>query len=98
MKKYRIGMALSILILLSSLACKTAGGTTRNKIVITGSSTVAPLVAEIAKQFEAKHPDIRVDVQTGGSSRGLTDARQGLADIGMVSRALTDKETSSQYP
>jgi phosphate transport system substrate-binding protein len=62
------------------------------KLVITGSSTVAPLVAEIAKRFESKNPGARIDVQTGGSSRGLADARQGLANIGMVSRALKQDE------
>ena len=64
----------------------------KDKLVLTGSSTVAPLAAEIGKRFESKHPGIRVDVQTGGSSRGVTDARQGLADIGMASRALNDDE------
>lgn len=62
------------------------------KVVITGSSTVAPLVAEIAKRFEQHHPGVRVDVQSGGSSRGISDARSGLADIGMVSRALKPDE------
>lgn len=66
--------------------------TLSGKLVLTGSSTVAPLAGEIAKAFEAKHPGARVDVQTGGSSRGIADARQGLADIGMVSRALKDDE------
>ncbi|RME67315.1 MAG: phosphate ABC transporter substrate-binding protein, partial [Alphaproteobacteria bacterium] len=36
---------------------------------------------------------VRVDVQTGGSARGLVDARSGLADIGMVSRALKADES-----
>ena len=63
------------------------------KLVITGSSTVAPLVAEIAKRFETLNPGIRIDVQTGGSSRGMNDARSGVADIGMVSRALTKEES-----
>lgn len=62
------------------------------KLVITGSSTIAPLIAEIGKRFESLHPKVRVDVQTGGSSRGVADARQGLADIGMVSRAMKDDE------
>jgi phosphate transport system substrate-binding protein len=62
------------------------------KLLLNGSSTVAPLVLEIGKRFEAKHPGVRIDVQTGGSGRGLTDARQGLADLGMVSRALKDDE------
>ena len=63
------------------------------KLVITGSSTVAPLVTEIAKRFETLNPGIRIDVQTGGSSRGVNDARPGVADISMVSRALTKDET-----
>ena len=59
---------------------------------ITGSSTVAPLALEIGKRFEKLNPGIRVDVQTGGSSRGINDARRGLADIGLVSRALKQSE------
>ena len=62
------------------------------RLVVTGSSTVAPLAMEIAKRFEETHPGVRVDVQTGGSSRGMADARQGLAQIGMVSRALSSAE------
>lgn len=62
------------------------------KLVITGSSTVAPVVAEIAKRYETKHPGVRIDVQTGGSSRGINDARKKLADIGMASRAIEASE------
>ena len=62
------------------------------KLVITGSSTMAPLLLEMGKRFEAKHPDTRIDVQTGGSSRGIADTIRGLADIGMASRALTPQE------
>lgn len=69
-------------------AAKAGGG----KLVLTGSSTVAPLMSEIGKRFEREHPGVRVDVQTGGSSRGIADARQELADVGMVSRALNPDE------
>lgn len=62
------------------------------RLVLTGSSTVAPLAAEIGKRFEQEHPGVRIDIQTGGSSRGIADARRGLADIGMVSRPLKDGE------
>lgn len=65
----------------------------QGKLVITGSSTVAPLAAEIGKRFESLHAGVRVDVQTGGSSRGIADARQELADIGMASRALKTEES-----
>ena len=73
--------------LLASTAVRAA-----DRLVLTGSSTVAPLVLEIAKRFEQRHPGARVDVQSGGSSRGIADVRRGLAQIGMVSRALTSSE------
>lgn len=63
-----------------------------NKLVLTGSSTIAPLALEIGKRFESLNPGVRIDVQSGGSSRGIADARSGLADIGMVSRALKPEE------
>lgn len=63
-----------------------------NRLIITGSSTVAPLMSEIAARFESEHPEVRIDIQTGGSSRGMADVRQRLADIGMVSRALKSSE------
>jgi len=58
------------------------------QLTITGSSTVAPLISEVGKRFETQHPNTRIEVQTGGSSRGIADVRRGSADIGMVSRAL----------
>lgn len=62
------------------------------KLTITGSSTVAPLVLEIAKRFEKQNPGTRIDVQSGGSSRGIADTRSGLAQVSMVSRALKSDE------
>ncbi len=66
------------------------------KLELTGSSTLAPLAAEIGKRFESLHPDVRVDVQTGGSSRGVADPTSGLADIGMSSRPLTESEQAGR--
>jgi phosphate transport system substrate-binding protein len=63
-----------------------------DRLSLTGSSTVAPLALEIARRFEAHRPGTRIDVQTGGSTRGIIDARSGLADIGLVSRDLLPEE------
>lgn len=65
------------------------------QLILTGSSTIAPLAQEIANRFEKAHPEVRVDVQTGGSSRGIRDAKKGAADIGMSSRRLEEDESSS---
>lgn len=72
--------------------CSGAQPSSETRLVITGSSTIAPLAAEIAARFEGRHAGVRVDVQSGGSAQGLADVRRGTADIGMVSRALTPAE------
>ncbi len=61
-------------------------------IRLAGSSTIAPLASELGRHFEASHPGCHIDVEMGGSTRGIVDARSGQADIGMVSRALKDEE------
>lgn len=68
----------------------------KGKLVLTGSSTIAPLAVEIGRRFEKMHPEVRIDVQTGGSSRGVNDLRKNLSQIGLVSRALHAEEADLQ--
>jgi phosphate transport system substrate-binding protein len=85
--------AAALIGLLLTAGCGSESSSEPTKLVLTGSSTVAPLASELARRFEAENPGVRIDVQTGGSSRGILDARKGLADIGMVSRGLKDEES-----
>ncbi|MGF1936900.1 MAG: phosphate ABC transporter substrate-binding protein [Nostoc sp. ChiQUE02] len=94
-----VGFTICLGLLSCTQSSKTATQPTnqlQGKLVLTGSSTVAPLAAEIGKRFESEHPDVRVDVQTGGSSRGIADARTGVANIGMASRSLKEEEKDLQ--
>ncbi|GAA6154299.1 phosphate ABC transporter substrate-binding protein [Pseudoteredinibacter isoporae] len=90
---YRIAKTLSLVLLCSIGLIACNGDQDTKRLQITGSSTIAPLLLELAQQYETNHPDVRIDVQTGGSARGIADSRQGLADIGMVSRALKPSES-----
>ncbi|HEY7313612.1 MAG TPA: phosphate ABC transporter substrate-binding protein [Gemmataceae bacterium] len=74
------------------LGCRPPERKVRN-LVLTGSSCMTPLMRDIGKRFEESHPDVHVDVQSRGSTHGATDARQGLADIGMVARSLKPDES-----
>lgn len=87
LKWLKVAVALAVL-------CGAAGAAQASdaRLVLTGSSTVAPLALELAKRFEKLNPGVRIDVQAGGSSRGVADARSGTADIGMASRALNPDE------
>lgn len=84
----------TVTLLLAGLSA--AAMATSHKLVLTGSSTIAPLAVELGRRFESLHPGVRVDVQTGGSSRGINDTRKGIADIGMVSRAMKADEQDLQ--
>ena len=89
-------VAVSIAVLMGVPVSAGAQGNTADqltgKLVITGASTLAPLINEIGKRFESLHPTVRIDVQSGGSSRGV-------ADIGMVSRAMKEDERDlSAFP
>jgi len=85
-------MTYRMMTFLALLFFQTIALAEQKQLNLTGSSTVAPLTLEIAKRYEQLHPGVRIDVQTGGSTRGIIDARRGLADIGMVSRRLKVSE------
>lgn len=89
-----VGLALALLALAGSARADLKGASDQyeGRLLITGSSTMAPLIVAIAKRFQTLHTGARVEVQMGGSGRGIRDARQGAADIGMVSRALGEAE------
>jgi len=62
------------------------------QIRVAGSTTVLPIVAEAAKQYRRRHPDIVLTVSGGGSGVGVASIRQGTVEIGMASRELTARE------
>ena len=96
--RFITSLSLSLIITFALAACGGGGsakdGGLSGKLVITGSSTCAPVISEAGKRFEKLHPGVRIDVQTGGSGRGIGDVNKGAADIGMASRALKDAEKS----
>lgn len=81
-----------VLCVVSWFGISTTHAGDKLRLLVTGSSTVAPVMAELAREYEQTHPSVRIDVQTGGSSRGVADTINGLSDIGMVSRDLKPSE------
>ncbi|WP_342118684.1 substrate-binding domain-containing protein [Pseudoduganella sp. OTU4001] len=62
------------------------------RLQISGSTTMAPLLREIAAKYRLHHPEVTIDVDLGGSLRGLDAVRTGQAQIAMLSRALAPGE------
>lgn len=63
------------------------------ELVITGSTSVEPLMKNLAAAYEDKHGDVEINIGVGGSSVGVSDAKSGKSDFGMASRELKDSET-----
>lgn len=61
-------------------------------LTLSGSTSVQPFAEKWAEHFADVHPEIRVDVQGGGSTAGLRAVSAGAADVGMVSRELSAGE------
>ncbi|MDD4239182.1 MAG: phosphate ABC transporter substrate-binding protein [Desulfotomaculaceae bacterium] len=61
-------------------------------IQIAGSTSVQPLSEELAKEFMAKNPGVRINVAGGGSGAGIKAAQDGTANIGASSRELKSEE------
>lgn len=85
-------LLLSALVMSKGLCAQSSAQLPASRLLLTGSTTMAPLMMEIARHFQTLHPGIQIEVQMGGSARGVSDTRQGKADIGMVSRALGETE------
>lgn len=68
-----------------------------DNISVAGSTTVQPLAEKLAEAFSAQNPDVRIDVQGGGSSVGVKSAGQGQVDVGMASREVKQSELD-EYP
>ncbi len=62
------------------------------RYLVTGASTVLPVVQEVTARLEKAVASLKFQVEAGGSSRGINDARAKKVDCGMSSRALTKEE------
>jgi phosphate transport system substrate-binding protein len=64
------------------------------KVTVAGSSSVFPVMEKLAEAFKSVNPGVTVEVSQSDSTTGINSATQGVCDIGMASRALTDGETA----
>jgi phosphate transport system substrate-binding protein len=72
---------------------KRAEGTSLSgKITIDGSSTVYPISAAVAEEFNKVQPDVEVTVALAGTGGGMKKLVAGEIDICNASRKIKDKE------
>ena len=57
-----------------------------------GSTSVEPLMQPLREAYMAHNPGVEIEISGGGSGTGISEATNGVIDIGMSSRALRDNE------
>ena len=62
------------------------------KVVVSGSSSVYPVMEKLKEAYLVLNPNVTIEVQQSDSSTGVADAIDGTCDIGMASRDLKDSE------
>ncbi len=62
------------------------------KITIGGSTSVAPIMEKLREEYIKINPSVEIEIQSLGSTAGMTGAIEGTFDIGMASRDLRDSE------
>ncbi|MCL2819722.1 MAG: substrate-binding domain-containing protein [Oscillospiraceae bacterium] len=80
---------------LSSASAYTVNGALSGTIDVSGSTSVQPLMIELAAAFEHLQPNVSVNVSGGGSGTGYNNAEEGVSDFGMVSEVFNSERAPS---
>lgn len=101
MKKIIINLALTAVTSFWLIACSGGGQLEETKvpgkilegtILVDGSSTVAPITAAVAEEFQKTYPDVRVPVGISGTGGGFKKFCAGETDISDASRPIKESE------
>lgn len=91
--KYIIGIIVAIIVIIGAYLVLAGGSNQETQTIqVAGSTSVQPVAEKLAQAYMDKHTNVKINVQGGGSSVGITSAQQGQADIGTSSKELKDDE------
>ena len=73
----------------------TVNGALSGSIDISGSTSLQPLMTELAAAFEKLQPNVSVTVGGGGSGTGYKNADEGVSEFGMISEEFSLEKAPS---
>lgn len=89
--KYIIGIVLVLIVIVGAHMALGGGG--QQKITIAGSTSVQPVAEKLAQAYMKEHPNVKINVQGGGSGVGIKNVAQGVINIGTSSKSLSTNES-----
>ena len=85
----------AVFALLAALVTSNAGAdAVSGSLTIVGSDTLSTLVLRWSDTFRAQHPGVSIQLQTPGSASAPIALLEGAADIGAMSRPMSDDESA----
>jgi phosphate transport system substrate-binding protein len=92
--KISIRSFLFLTIIFSSLAVPKSYSQEKRsgQISISGAFALYPMVRRWADEYKRINPGVRFDISAGGAGKGISDALNGMVEIGMVSREIYPEE------
>ena len=75
----------------------TSDGST-GEITVAGSSSVTPVMEKLKEAYEAINANVDITIQESDSTTGMNYAIEGVCDIGMASRELSEEELATLTP
>ena len=82
------------LVFLLLLAFDARAEALSGSLTIVGSDTLSTLVLRWSDAFRAHHPGVSIQLQTPGSASAPIALLEGAADIGAMSRPMSEEETA----
>ena len=70
-------------------------GSLSGSIDISGSTSLQPLMIELASAFEVLQPNVKINVSGGGSGTGYKNAEEGVSQFGMISEEFNAEKAPS---
>lgn len=61
-------------------------------ITVAGSSSVTPVMEKLKEAYEKVNTGAKITIEESDSTTGINSTKDGICDIGMASRALSDDE------
>lgn len=68
------------------------GKALEGKLTVGGSTSVTPIMEKLAEAYNVLQPKVVIDLQSTGSTAGVTGTLDGTYQLGMASRGLKDSE------
>jgi len=83
---------LSVLFYATSVPESFSQEKSSGQISISGAFALYPMVIRWADEYRKINPGVRFDISAGGAGKGISDALNGMVEIGMVSREIYTEE------